>query len=347
MKTRITELFGIQHPIVLSGMGWVSVPDLVAAVSNAGGLGILATAPLSAEETRDSIREIRELTDKPFGANVSLLLPGAENNADVVLGERVPVVNFSLGKGDRLVEEAHAYGGKVVATVTTLHHALRAQDYGTDAVIATGHEAAGHGGLATSLVLVPGLVEKLDIPVIAAGGFGDGRGLAAALSLGADAIAMGTRFMLTRESVMHPSLKKKAAEKNIHGTVYSPRFDGMECRMMDNPGARRAIERGFDLPAAFRNSRKAAAQKNTSFWKLFFSVLASGWKNARQTAYFANSFKGCRDALEGDAEWGLMPLGQVTGLIHEESTVEEVIDSILREARSILAEKSAMMEQGV
>jgi enoyl-[acyl-carrier protein] reductase II len=120
----------------------------------------------------------------------------------------------------------------------------------------------------------------------------------------------------------------------------------MDCRMMDNPGARRAVKRGLDLPAAFRNSRRAAAQKNANFWKLLFSVLASGWKNARQTAYFANSFKGCRDALEGDAEGGLMPLGQVTGLINEEPTVEEVIDSILGEARAILAEKSAMMKEG-
>ncbi|MAG29427.1 MAG: enoyl-ACP reductase [Deltaproteobacteria bacterium] len=345
MKTRITELLDIQRPIVLSGMSWISMPSLVAAVSNAGGLGILATGTFSEDETRAAIREIRELTDKPFGANVSLLLPGAQENAHILVEEQVPVVNFSLGKGDWLVEAVHAYGGKVVATVTNLHHADRAQAYGTDAVIATGHEAAGHGGLATSLVLIPSLVERLDIPVIAAGGFSDGRGFAAALSLGADGIAMGTRFMMTRESVMHADLKKQTSERSIHDTVYSPRFDGMDCRMMDNPGARRAIKRGLDLPAAFFNSREAAAQKNTSFWKLFFNVLGSGLKNARQMAYFANTFKLCRAAVDGDADWGLMPLGQVTGLIQDEPSVEELLDRIMEEARTVLAEKSAMMDQ--
>ncbi|MEI7671815.1 MAG: nitronate monooxygenase, partial [Deltaproteobacteria bacterium] len=145
MKTRITELFGIEHPIILSGMSWISVPRMVAAVSNAGGLGILATGPLNADLTRQAIREIRLLTKKPFGANASLLFPGAAENAKVLLEEKVPVINFALGKGDWLVKAAHEYGGKVVATVVNAHHAKRAQDYGADAVIATGHEAAAHG----------------------------------------------------------------------------------------------------------------------------------------------------------------------------------------------------------
>jgi enoyl-[acyl-carrier protein] reductase II len=130
MKTRITELFGIRHPIVLSGMGWISVPKMVAAVSEAGGLGILAMGPLSADEARASIREIRRLTDKPFGANASLMLPGAQDNARVLIEEKVPVINCALGKGDWLVKETRAYGGKVISTVTNYHHASRAQDYG-------------------------------------------------------------------------------------------------------------------------------------------------------------------------------------------------------------------------
>ena len=155
MKTRITELFGIEYPIILSGMSWISVPKMVAAVSNAGGLGILATGPLDKERTRQAIREIRSLTDKPFGANATLLFPGAAENARVLLEEKVPVINFSLGKGDWIVKAAHEYGGKVIATVVNERHARRAQDYGADGVIATGHEAAAHGEAITTFCLIP------------------------------------------------------------------------------------------------------------------------------------------------------------------------------------------------
>ena len=159
MKTRITKLFGIKYPLVLSGMSWISTPELVAAVANAGGLGILATGILTAEQTREYIRRTRELTKKPFAANVTLYFPGAERNAQVIIEEKVPVVNYALGKGDKIAKAVHAYGGKVIATVTTLKHALAAQRDGADALIVTGHEAAGHGGAVTSLVLIPSLAD--------------------------------------------------------------------------------------------------------------------------------------------------------------------------------------------
>ena len=146
LQTRLTQILSIKYPIILPGMSWISTPQLVAAVSNAGGLGILATGPLSAEQTRNSIREVRKLTDKPFGIGCTLLMPGAKENAEVALQEEVPVINFSLGKADWLVRECHRYGGKVIATVVNEKHARRAVDIGVDALMATGHEAAAHGG---------------------------------------------------------------------------------------------------------------------------------------------------------------------------------------------------------
>ena len=246
MKTRITELLGIEHPILLSGMSWISIPKMVAAVSNAGGLGLLATGVLDAGETRQAVREIRKLTDKPFGANVSLLFPGAAQNAQVLLEEKTPVINFSLGKGDWIVNAAHEYGGKVLATVTNLRHARRAQEYGCDGIIATGNEAAAHGEQVTTFCLVSSLASNLAIPVIAAGGVGDGGGLAAALALGAEGVAMGTRFMTTQESPLHENYKQLSLEKDVYDTLYSDRFDGLWCRVMDTEAARKAIRRGLN-----------------------------------------------------------------------------------------------------
>ena len=334
MKTRITELFGIKYPIILSGMSWISVPKMVAAVSNAGGLGILATGPLNAEQTRQAVKEIRSLTDKPFGANASLLFPGATENAKVLLEEKVPVINFALGKGDWIVKQAHSYGGKVIATVVNARHAKRAQDYGSDGVIATGHEAAAHGEEVTTLVLVPSLLDAVKIPVIAAGGFADGRGLAAALALGAEGIAMGTRFMTTKESPLHAVYKKLSMEKGVEDTLFSDRFDGLLCRILKTDAAAKAIKRGLNLPAAFFNAQEISKQLGLPFYKLFIGVLMSGWKNARQLAFMANGFKAIRTATEdGDLKQGVLPVGQITGLIHDEPTVAELIEKMVAQAK--------------
>ena len=347
MKTRITELLGVQHPIILSGMSWISTPKMVAAVSNAGGLGILATGPLAAKEVRDAIKEIRSLTDKPFGANATLLFPGAKENAKILLDEKVPVINFSLGKGDWIVKAAHKYGGKVIATVTNVRHAKRAQDQGADTVIATGNEAAAHGEEVTSLVLIPSLADAVNIPIIAAGGFADARGLVAALALGADGIAMGTRLMTTKESPLHPSYKEFSIKKDVYDTLYSKRFDGLLCRVMDTPAAHRAIKRGLCLPTALVNSHEIAKQINVPYFKLFLGVLASGWKNAMQLAFMANAFKAIRIATEnGDMDDGVLPVGQIQGIIHDEPTVAELFTRIMKEAEVLAAQVSAKIIRG-
>src|SRR5512136_947707 len=335
MKTRITEMFGIKYPILLSGMSWISTPKMVAAVSNAGGLGILATGPLSSTQTREAIHEVRQLTDKPFGANATLMFPGAAENAKVLLDEKVPVINFSLGKGDWIVNEAHKYGGKVLATVVNLRHGKRAQDYGTDAIIATGQEAAAHGEDVTSLVLIPHLAENMQIPVIAAGGFADGRGLAAALALGAEGIAMGTRLMVTKESPLHENYKKLAQEKQVYDTIFSKRFDGILCRVMKTDTAERAIKRGLSWPAAYFNSRDFAKMVKMPHSKLVVGILLSGYSNAKQLAYMANAFKAIRVATEdGDSETGVLPVGQVQGLVHDQPTVAELFERMEKEAQN-------------
>jgi enoyl-[acyl-carrier protein] reductase II len=354
MKTRLTELLGIKHPIVLSGMSWISVPKMVAAVSNAGGLGILATGPFDAQQTRAAIREIKSLTDKPFGTNATLLFPGASDNARVALEEKVPVINFSLGKGDWIVKAAHEYGGKVVATVVNSKHAKRAQDYGCDALLVTGHEAAAHGGDATTFCLVPSIANAVTIPIIAAGGIGDGRGLAAAIALGADGAAMGTRLMTTKESPLHDNYKQLSIQKEVSDTLYSTRFDGLGCRVIDTEGARDAIRQGMNirkLIEALPNSVGIANQLHLPYFKLFLGVLASGWKNAKQLAYMANAFKAIRIATEdGDLRHGVLPVGQVTGLMRDIPTVEEVIERTVREAEEIacnLAKMADVSEKGL
>ncbi len=333
MKTRITELFGIKYPIILSGMSWISVPKMVAAVSNAGGLGILATGALDAIQTRKAIKEIRTLTDKPFGANATLYFPGANENAKVLLDEQVPVINFALGKGDWIVKRAHEYGGKVVATVVNATHGRKAQDYGCDAVIATGYEAAAHGEAVSSLVLIPHLADALNVPVIAAGGIGDGRGFAAALALGAEGVAMGTRFMTTKESPLHANYKKLAIEKQVYDTLYSPRIDGIYCRVLDTKAAREAERKGFNPFVAFANSYAIAKNMKLPYFKVFFSLMGQGYKSMKQLAHMALAFDYFQKATEeGDTQTGVLPVGQVMGLIHDEPSVAEVIERIVSEA---------------
>jgi enoyl-[acyl-carrier protein] reductase II len=335
IKTRVTELLGTESPILLSGMSWISTPGLVAAVSNAGGLGILATGVSRPEEVRQQIAEVRRLTSKPFGANVTLYFPGAEKNAQVLFEEKVPVVNYSLGKGDWIAKAVHAYGGKVIATVTTQKHALAAQRDGADAVIVTGHEAAGHGGAATSLVLVPRLADLLEIPVIAAGGFADGRGLVAALALGAHGIAMGTRFMNSAESPVHGAQKQVCNQTDVLDTVYTDRVDGLPARVLASTGSRRLIRKHLNPLSALVRSRSIARLLGLPWLKLAVGILVSGARKAIQMARMAIGFAAFRaGTIDGDNERGVLPLGQVAGLIQETLPVAEIIRRITEEAEA-------------
>jgi enoyl-[acyl-carrier protein] reductase II len=336
MKTRITELLKIQYPIVLSGMSWISTPELVAAVSNAGGLGILATGVLTAEQTREAVQKIRSLTKKPFGANVTLYFPGAERNAQVLIEEKVPIINYSLGKGDKIAKAAHAYGGKVVATVTTHKHAFAAQRDGADALIVTGYEAAGHGGAITSLVLIPAIADALDIPIIAAGGFADGRGLLAALALGADGIAMGTRFMNTKESPAAEQAKQASVKNDVYNTVYTPKVDGLPARFMKSEGVERLLKKRLNPFSALIRSKKIADMLEFPWLKLAIGIMLMGPKRSMQMAQMAIGFDAFKlGTIDGDFAKGVLPLGQVSGIIKDTPTVKQVVDSIVKEAVAI------------
>ncbi|WP_137939219.1 nitronate monooxygenase [Chitinivorax sp. B] len=333
MKTRLTELLGIEHPVVCPGMSWIAVPELVAAVSNAGGLGILATGPLTAVQTREAIRQIRSLTDKPFGIGCTLMMPGARENAEVALKDQVPVINFSLGKGDWIVQRAHAYGGKVIATVVTEKHAQAAERIGCDALLVTGHEAAAHGGEVTSLVLVPAIARKVKIPVIATGGFGNGAGLLAALALGADGVAMGTRFAMTRESPVHSQTKAAIAEKQVSDTLYSTRFDGIPCRVMKTPMSEYLQKKPMGLIKALFTSLTVAREMRMPIPKLLLGTVLKGPGMMLQIAYFGAATPRFKKATEqGDLDHGVQMIGQVQGLIDDVPTVAELMPRIMNEA---------------
>jgi len=330
-------MFGIRYPIVLPGMSWISVPNLCAAVSNAGGLGVLATGPLSPEETRTSIQMIRGLTDKPFGAGVTILMPGARKNAEVVIEEKVPVVIFSLGKDKKLFERIHAYGGKIVCTVTTAKHAKAAVEAGADALSIVGYEAAGHGSLVSTLVLTPSIVDEVSVPVIAGGGIGDGRGLVAAIALGADAVYMGTRLSMTKESPLHVNAKNLVMQCGMEETIYSDRFDGLRCRVLKTQKAQKAIKRGMSYPRAILASLKVSRKLKMPWIKVLVgSLLQGGPGLLMKLAHFVLAVEAIEKmTIDGDTKHGVHLTGQVQEIIHDVPSVSELMKRIIKEADDI------------
>ena len=338
MKTRLTDLLDIAHPIVLPGMTYIAVPDLVAAVSNAGGLGILASGGLSADECRAAIRRVRALTGKPFGVGCSLMLPGAAACARVAIEERVPVINISMGKGDWVIDGARAYGGKVIATISSEKHARSAIDAGVDGLIVTGHEAAAHGGAVTSMVLIPAVRDMTDLPIIAAGGFADGRGLVAALALGADAVAMGTRFASSCESPLHAHTKQLVLDKEAEETIYSSNFDTFPCRVMRTPGGQRFTARKLSPPVAITRSLAAARELNTPLSALARDAMGQGLTGAVKVAYFGAATLAMRKAIhEANHEDGVQLIGQSQGLVHDVASVADIVARVMAQAREVAA----------
>ena len=305
MKTRITELLGIEYPIIQGGMAWVAESHLAAAVSAAGGLGLIGGANAPAEVIRNYIREVKAVTDKPFGVNVMLMSPYADEVAKVIVEEGVKVVTTGAGNPEKYMEMWKAAGIKVIPVVASVALARRMEKYGADAVVAEGMESGGHIGEQTTMTLVPQVADAVSIPVIAAGGIGDGRGIAAAFMLGAEAVQMGTRFVVAKESIVHENYKQRIIKaKDIDSTV-TGRSHGHPVRGLRNQMTREYIK---------------LEQEGKSFEELEYLTLGTLRKAV----------------MEGDVNGGTVMAGQIAGMISKEQTCKEMIEEIMAQAGKLM-----------
>jgi len=342
MRTRITELLGIKYPVIQAPANYVGVPRLVAAVSNAGGFGILASGRFAPEEIREDVRAVKQLTDKPFGVNLIFGSPGYEKLAEIFIEERVPLICHSRGNPKWLIDLTRGYGIKIMAMIGTVRHAIRAEQDGADAVIAQGEEAGGHVGYVSTMVLLPLVAGKVKIPVVGAGGFSDGRGLVAALALGAEGIAMGTRFALTEESPLPAGIKQRYLESSENDTVVTPTITGTRLRVISNRFTQMLEEgeRKLSWEERVSSALKTRRMLGVSWWRF----LVGGWNmrkeyeaSAAQLGHLAAGGMRIRKAMvEGDADSGVMPSGQICGRIEDIPSVQELIEQIVAEATSTL-----------
>lgn len=308
MKTEITKLLGIEYPIVQGGMAWVAEYHLAAAVSNAGGLGIIAAGAAPAEWVREQIREAKKLTDKPFGVNIMLMNPSADDIAKVVVEEGVKVVTTGAGNPEKYMKDWKEAGIKVIPVVASVALAKRMEKCGADAVVAEGTEAGGHIGELTTMVLVPQVRDAVSIPVIAAGGVADGRGMAAAFMLGADGVQIGTHFVVTKECIVHQNYKDCILKAKDIDTRVTGRSTGHPVR---------ALRNNLTMEYLKKEAEGASAEE--------LETLAAG---------------GLRKAVvDGDTRTGSLMAGQSAGLVKEECTCKEFIERITAEAVALMGKK--------
>jgi NAD(P)H-dependent flavin oxidoreductase YrpB (nitropropane dioxygenase family) len=346
IRTRLTELLGIACPIVQAAMGYVSGARLAAAVSQAGGLGLIASATMSPAELRSAIREVQARTAAPFGVNLRADFPDARERAEMIIAEGVPVASFALAPRPELIGMLRDAGVVTIASAGARRHAEKVAAWGIDAVIATGGEGGGHIGAVPTSLLVPQIVDAVDIPVIAAGGFFDGRGLAAALAYGAAGIAMGTRFLLTSDSPVAGAVKRVYLTSDVTGTVVTSRADGVPHRLLRTPLVERVDRAGAAgrLSGLVRSARSASAVRRAS-GRTWPELIREGramrqgtgltWS---QVLMAANTPVLLRAAMaDGRPEAGLMPAGQVAGLIDDLPSCAELIGRIMTEAGQRLA----------
>ncbi|GIH68095.1 NAD(P)H-dependent flavin oxidoreductase [Sphaerimonospora thailandensis] len=342
LHTRACELFGVKYPIVQTGMGYVSDPALTAATANAGGLGILSAGLLSYEELVTAIETIQAKTDNPFGVNIRADQPDVERRIDLLISTGVKVASFALAPRQDLIAKCKDAGLVVVPSIGARRHAEKVAAWGVDAVIVQGGEGGGHtGGVPTSLLL-PQVVDAVDIPVIGAGGFFDGRGLVAALSYGAAGIAMGTRFLLTTDSPVAQAVKEVYLSKTVNDTVLTTEVDGVPQRVL-RAGTIDRLLRTSGPGRLLRAARNGVAFQKISGTR-WSDIIREGlaMKKSRdltwsQVVMAANAPMLYRAALlEGRPDIGVMATGQVVGLIDDLPSCRELIDRIMAEAEDVL-----------
>jgi NAD(P)H-dependent flavin oxidoreductase YrpB (nitropropane dioxygenase family) len=342
IRTRLTELLGIACPVIQSGMGYVSGARLAAAVSGAGGLGIIASATMSPAQLRSAIKEVQARTAAPFGVNLRADAPDAADRVAMIIAERVPVASFALAPRQEQIAALRDAGVVTIASVGARRHAEKVAAWGIDAVIATGGEGGGHTGAVPTSLLIPQVVDAVDVPVVAAGGFFDGRGLAAALAYGAAGIAMGTRFLLTSDSPVADVVKQAYLASEVTGTVVTTRVDGVPHRVLRTPLVER-LDRAGPVTGLLRSARNAAAFRSRSglSWRELIRqgrAMRQGTELTwAQVLMAANTPMLLRAAMvEGRPDLGLMSAGQVTGLIGDLPSCADLITRIMTEAEQRL-----------
>ncbi len=305
IRTELCDLLGIEYPIFQGGMAWAGTGRLAGAVSEAGGLGIIGAGNMPPDALREEIKKVREITDKPFGVNIMLLSPFAQQIKDVVIEERVPVVTTGAGNPGPFMRDLKKYGIKVIPVVASVALAKRLEREGADALVAEGLESGGHIGTITTMALIPQIVDAVSIPVVAAGGIADGRGMVAALALGAKGIQMGTRFVASSEAEVHELYKKAIIKATDRSTVETGRSTGHPVRVIKNKLAREFIK------------LEAQGASPEELEKLGTGALR-------------------RAVVEGDIDMGSVMAGQISGLIKDIKPVKTIIEDIVKEAEELI-----------
>jgi NAD(P)H-dependent flavin oxidoreductase YrpB (nitropropane dioxygenase family) len=338
VSTRLTELTGIHFPIVQTGMGFVAGARLVAATCQAGGLGIIGSATMTLDALRAAVAEVKERTDAPFGVNLRADAPDAAERVELMIAEGVRVASFALAPRQDMIRQLKDAGVVVIPSVGARRHAEKVAQWGADAVIVQGGEGGGHTGQVPTSLLLPQVTAAVDIPVVAAGGFFDGRGLVAALAYGADGIAMGTRFLLTRDSPVADQVKQVYLGKSLTETVVTTRVDGVPHRVLRTPLVD-ALERSGQVSGLVRAVRNAAGFRRLSglSWP---ELIRQGRAMRRgselswsQVLMAANTPMLLKAAMvDGRPDLGVMAAGQVVGVIDDLPSCAELIDRIMAEA---------------
>jgi NAD(P)H-dependent flavin oxidoreductase YrpB (nitropropane dioxygenase family) len=343
LHTRLCDRLGIRVPLIQTAMGWVATPELVAASAEAGAMGFLATATIPPDEVDAAIARVKELTDRPFGVNFLMEAPGAEKTVDAILRHRVAAASYGRGPRKDFIRRFKDAGVLCVPTVGAPRHAEKAVELGADVIVIQGAEGGGHTGSVPTTLLLPQVLDRVRVPVVAAGGFYDGRGLAAAIAFGADGVAMGTRFLLTAESPVPDATLARYFAANVDDIRVTTEVDGLPQRVIVNALVRR-LESGSAPARLVRALRSALAYRKLSGASLA-DLLRSGLALRRsekltrtQMLMAANAPILIRHAMvEGHPDDGVLPSGQVAGLLRDRPTVKELVERIVADASERLA----------